>query len=317
MNGFIDFTRGRHMLPLRDFFRIGKLPSLKILIYQCMWNNRPKLSVAGCKFMFNRARWREADAVVFHVPQLKSSRFPPRKLPGQIWVAWSMESEVHYPMLARRKELGSIFDLWMTYQQDSDVSCSYLSIVEIDSLQKPPAAKTADVPTVAVISSRAEQSGRTEMLEALMREMPIDSYGKLFCNRSGRIAQGRTGKLAVISRYKFTLAFENSICRDYVTEKFFDPLVAGSVPVYLGAPNVDDFAPGDNCYINASQFGSPQALAAYLMALAEDEAAYARYFEWKTKPLRSRFLQLLEAAKPDPFQRLAERLLTLRTAPNP
>ena len=273
-----------------------------------MWSARRTPSVAGCKFMFARSRWKEADAIVFHIPQLSSSRFPPRKLPGQSWVAWSMESEALYPILARRNELGGVFDLWMTYQQDSDVWCPYLEGVDVPSLQAAPGPKDPDVSTVAVISSRIDQSRRTTLLESLLREMPIDSYGKLFCNRPGGIKAGRAGKLSVISRYKFTLAFENSICRDYVTEKFFDPLIAGSVPVYLGAPNVDEFAPGDNCYIDASRFENPRALAAFLVALAKDEPAYARYLEWKSKPLRPRFLKNLETASVKPLERLADRL---------
>jgi hypothetical protein len=34
----------------------------------------------------------------------------------------------------------------------------------------------------------------------------------------------------------------------YVTEKFFDPLIAGSVSVYLGVPDVDKLAPGLHAY---------------------------------------------------------------------
>ena len=297
------------MFAFLDYVFRPRGPSpLKILIYQPMWSARRAPSVAGCKFMFARSRWKEANAIVFHIPQLRSSRFPPRKLPGQSWVAWSMESEALYPILARRNELGAVFDLWMTYQQDSDVWCPYLEGVDVPSLQAAPGPKCADVSTVAVISSRIDQSRRTALLESLLREMPIDSYGKLFCNRPGGMKAGRAGKLPVISRYKFTLAFENSICRDYVTEKFFDPLIAGSVPVYLGAPNVDEFAPGDNCYIDASRFENPRALAAFLVALAKDEPAYARYLEWKSKPLRPRFLRNLETARVKPLQRLADRL---------
>jgi hypothetical protein len=310
MNGIIgQSTPSPRVFAFLDrVFGSRRAPPLKILIYQRMWGAWRRPPVAGCKFMFARWRWKEADAIVFHIPQLRSSRFPPRKLPGQIWVAWSLESEAHYPMLARRNELRGVFDLWMTYQQDSDIWCPYLEGVDVASLQAAPGAKGADVSTVAVMSSPVDQSGRTALLESLMREMPIDSYGKIFCNRPGDMKPGRAGKLAVLSRYKFTLAFENSICRDYVTEKFFDPLIAGSVPVYLGAPNVDELAPGDNCYIDASRFENPRALAAYLLALAKDDEAYARYLAWKGKPLRPRFLRHLETASVRPFQRLADCL---------
>jgi hypothetical protein len=79
-----------------------------------------------------------------------------------------------------------------------------------------------------------------------------------------------------------------------VTEKFFDPLLAGSVPVYLGAPNVEDFAPGDRCYISTKDFTSPRDLADCLKKLDGDPLLYQNYFNWKTEPLRPRFLQLVE-----------------------
>ena len=49
---------------------------------------------------------------------------------------------------------------------------------------------------------------------------------------------GRNSKLNLYRKYKFVIAFENAIEEDYVTEKFYDPLLAGSVPVYLGAPSI-------------------------------------------------------------------------------
>src|ERR1700674_2740168 len=44
----------------------------------------------------------QADAVCFHAPDLRPSRFgrlPFRKPRGQRWVVMSMESEVNYPLL--------------------------------------------------------------------------------------------------------------------------------------------------------------------------------------------------------------------------
>ena len=42
-------------------------------------------------------------------------------------------------------------------------------------------------------------------------------------------------KREAISNYMFYLAFENSIETGYVTEKLFDGLIAGTVPIYLGS----------------------------------------------------------------------------------
>lgn len=41
-----------------------------------------------------------------------------------------------------------------------------------------------------------------------------------------------------IARYKFVIAFENSVCDDYITEKLWTPLRVGIVPIYFGAPNI-------------------------------------------------------------------------------
>lgn len=60
-------------------------------------------------------------------------------------------------------------------------------------------------------------------------------------------------KRTFLSHYKFTIAFENFSYRGYNTEKLTDPLLAGSVPIYLGNPEIArHFNP--DCFINAHDY---------------------------------------------------------------
>jgi hypothetical protein len=255
-----------------------------------------------CQMLFDPALLPEADVVIFHIPSL-SLPIRARKRPGQRWVAWSMESDVNYPLLANTAFMRQ-FDLTMTYRRDSDVWNPYFGPWLLDSLLMPPREKTADAPAVYFASNCHDRSGRQECVRELMRSLRVDSYGRCLQNRQLVLDEGRKTKLDVIAGYKFTLAFENSISQDYVTEKFFDPLTVGSVPVYLGASNVDDFAPGDRCYINVADFSGPEDLARYLQSLVDDPDRYNTYLAWKTRGLRPQFLAMVEDLRQHPFCRL-------------
>jgi len=242
-----------------------------------------------------------ADLVVFHIPTLRA--LPAKKFPGQRWVAWSMESEANYPRLADPDFMGQ-FDFTMTYRRDSDVWTPYFSSRTAADLATPPRPKTADAPAVYLASSLLDRSGRNAYAHELMEHLRVDSYGRCLTNRTLEKDEGRQTKLDVIASYRFTLAFENSVAPDYVTEKFFDPLIAGSVPVYLGAPNIADFAPGENCYIDVTDFGTPARLADHLLFLSADNQEYQRYLAWKSFPLRESFLKMAHETRIHPFSRL-------------
>lgn len=52
-----------------------------------------------------------------------------------------------------------------------------------------------------------------------------------------------TEKSNVLRDYQYVLAIENAIEVDYVSEKLWNGLEAGAVPLYMGAPNVEEYAP--------------------------------------------------------------------------
>ena len=295
-----------------------------ILFYHAGWGKpvytRAELP-AGFEITLDQRRYAEARAVVFHIPSLKwTPRFLlPRKLPRQVWVAWSMESEENYLRLHDPSFMRQ-FDLTMTYRLNADVPILYFSYYGtipglVRALRAAPQPKTADAPANLMISSRVDRSGRRAYARELVRHLRVDSYGKFLRNKKISNDQGRVSKNEIIAHYKFTLAFENSICDDYVTEKFFDPLAFGSVPVYLGAPNVARFAPGEHCFINVVDFPSPRALAEYLNHLARDDAAYQEYFAWKQKPFLPVFSELLASQEKNLYARLCERVGALLAEP--
>lgn len=214
-----------------------------------------------------RAAYRDAQAVVFHLPEwkwMRHFRFP-KKLPQQLWVAMTMECDENYPY-QRDANFMRAFDVRMTYHPDADIPIPYFGYYsswrELSAaLRQEAGKKSASAPLVSFISSRINHSGRRTYVRELMHYLDIDSYGKFMRNVRIKPDRGRVSKLETLARYKFTLAFENAIGQDYVTEKFYDPLICGSVPLYLGAPNIETFALGDRCYINVNVYATPRALA--------------------------------------------------------
>jgi len=283
-----------------------------ILFYNTMWDQPltyPKADIPEPYMLTTDRRFmQEATAVVFHLPSLPPRLFLHgrlRKKKGQIWVAWFMECEAHYPHLGSPSFM-SCFDLTMSYHPDADIVVSYVPHDFRESLRKPVHDKDAGNIVNAFISSRFNKSGRMEYLKELMKFLDLHSYGKKFRTRAIEKDHGYQTKMDIMARYKFTLAFENAVARDYVTEKFYHPLMAGSVAVYLGAPNINEFAPDEGCFINVSAWDSPKSLAQYLMAVSRDDTLYRSFFEWKTKPLKQTLVRLIELQKEHAFVRLCK-----------
>ena len=83
-------------------------------------------------------------------------------------------------------------------------------------------------------------------------------------------------KWDTMSAYKFVFTFENSGYPNLITEKIFDAIYAGSVPIYFGAPNITDYI-NSSLFIDYKDFENMENLYDYLINLTDD--AYLSYIE--------------------------------------
>lgn len=56
-------------------------------------------------------------------------------------------------------------------------------------------------------------------------------------------------KNIVYSNYNYVLCIENTIINGYISEKIFDAMMCGCVPIYLGDPCIEEYIP-ENCFFN-------------------------------------------------------------------
>lgn len=82
-------------------------------------------------------------------------------------------------------------------------------------------------------------------------------------------------KCETLARYRFALCFENSTIAGWVTEKLFDCLFAGTVPVYWGPAGVAEWVPPE-CYVDMRRFAGFADLRAFLHALTPRQIAEYR-----------------------------------------
>ncbi len=79
-----------------------------------------------------------------------------------------------------------------------------------------------------------------------------------------------SSKSLTFSNYKFSLCFENCIQKSYITEKIFDSMFAGCIPIYLGCPNIKQEIDPDT-FIDMRDFSSYKELYSYLNSMTKKE----------------------------------------------
>jgi len=170
----------------------------------------------------------------------------------------------------------NLFNYTMTYRADSDVQIPYGAYKRRKESVKVTKNFAAGKSKLAawLVSDCVTEGKRDRIVVSLQKHLQVDVYGKcgpLSCDDC---------HLMLHRHYKFYLAFENSLCKDYVTEKLFKTTQMSIVPIVYGGANYSAFAP-PHSLINVADYESPKQLADYLTYLDGNDTAYNEYFAWR------------------------------------
>ena len=86
-----------------------------------------------------------------------------------------------------------------------------------------------------------------------------------------------SGQIDAFADYRFAISLDNSRARGLVTYDIFSAMLVGTVPVYLGAPDITDFIPGD-CFIDMAAYPDFESLTRRMLEVA-DSGEWERYRE--------------------------------------
>jgi hypothetical protein len=199
----------------------------------------------------------------------------------------SMEGEVYYPAL--RLQHRNAHRAIASTRFDSDIPMPYFSFAEYSIQAAPMPFDAVTKAALFVARNCHSRSGREAFVRALTEVVRVDAPSACLHNVDLPAAL-RRDKHRMMRSYAFYLAFENQRVDDYVTEKLWGALAAGTIPVYLGAPNVAAHVPNGSI-VHADDFATPRALGEHLRRVLADRALFDSYHAWRRKPLPAWFLR--------------------------
>jgi len=135
----------------------------------------------------------------------------------------------------------------------------------------------------------------------ILRHLP-ESRSKCF---GGKV----DSKLETMKQFDFSICFENAEkIPGYISEKIFDSFFAGCIPVYWGAPDIEEYIPAE-CFIDFRKFGDFEKLHRFLVLMTESEKrSYRNAIANFLKSDRARIFNADLAAKD-----IAKSILSLTT----
>ncbi|CAD5219279.1 unnamed protein product [Bursaphelenchus xylophilus] len=239
-----------------------------------------KVCGTTCEFTMDRGTFNTSHGVLFFPFYLfhYNSTYPTRYSTNQTFIMYEREPPTR---VGTHSLKDNFFNATSTFMMHSDIPYPYgyfqAKSQEIDRaeyykklLREIKQKKSKGV--FKVFSRCITSSQREDVIAELQKYLDIDLYGKCGNRSCDEYCFKENSE-----KYRFYLSLENSICLDYVTEKFyrFNDLV----PIVFKKEYYRNAPP--RSFIAMDDFASLKSFANYIKFLLTNDEAYAEHLMWK------------------------------------
>ncbi|GMR39082.1 hypothetical protein PMAYCL1PPCAC_09277, partial [Pristionchus mayeri] len=257
--------------------------------YQCNVYNSSELSEE------------DADVIIFHFRDVdKKMPIPKKRRPDQIYVSFLKEAPIHAGNAVNIEHFAKNFfnstvdyrvnnftysDLPIIRRVASEKDESLMRPLSEEAFEEIVQRKTESV--LAVISNCHAESKRMNYIKELSKHINITTMGGCFGKwRSTKEVE------EMIKSHFFVIAFENIVCKDYATEKFFR-IRKDIVPIVLRRRIMEGLAPSSS-FVAADDYSSPRDLAAHLKSIVASREEYRKCADFDCWPLHCDIMSISE-----------------------
>jgi hypothetical protein len=209
------------------------------------------------------------------------------------------QKKMHYTM---ENTHPTGFDIYFATRTDADIYASY----GIYDFSVPSIPKKREEDGVSMAAAYISNCGMTryDRLGAVKRLMAagvsVDVFGSCFENSKKEPPELNhlsrdDRKVKNIKKYHFQLAFENSLKNGYLTEKYWQSLFVGTVPVVIGSPDhLHHFEPTNNSVLHWKNVSNVEEIASQLKDIYKDKKRYDSMLDWKVNGPSKQFLSVID-----------------------
>ena len=247
---------------------------------------------AVCTFTTER---NNSDAVL-KVVQALSSKEPPRYCFPQPIILFNLVDG------SRASDYGLLIysEVQVNLNPQAQVEYSHLCsnmphLLQLESQSKPAPSERKGI-AMFISNCNKKYNDRLIYLIKLMKHVRIDSYGRCLYNMRDKTGVFRPpprkpdnweeDMINIAKKYRMVIAFEHVVQSAVISEKVFLIMRAGAIPVYRGAPEIDDQVPGNHTLINVADYANIDEVGRYINRVLTDDDLFRHHTKYNFTQLQ-------------------------------